>query len=1214
MLLLAIAAPSAKAQTQRRIERRVTVVTAEREYDTHRTLRSFANKHLEASFRVRFVSATREQPNQLPGLDDALRSTDVVVLSVRRRAPTLEQMTALRRYLAAGGALVAIRTSSHAFDTRGKVPDGHADWPSFDRDVLGASYEGHYGNKRDDADRTRVWRIADGPSHPFLRAVPRGKLEVRSWLYKHRELAKSAQPLLMGKVGKTGREEPVAWTRVRPDGGRVFYTSLGHPQDFAQPWFAGMLRGAIDWAAGARSPQASWQTLRAPDDLAIDLVLSEPTITQPVFVNFDERGRMWVVEYRQYPHPAGLKILSRDRVWRNVYDRVPPPPPHAKGSPFRGADRISIHEDTNGDGTFDKSKVFLDGLNLCTAVAHGRGGVFVLSPPYLLFYADRDRNDEPDGDGRPVVHLSGFGLEDTHSIANSLRWGPDGWLYGAQGSTVSSDIIVVGKSSEPYHTQGQHIWRYHPDRREFEVFSEGGGNAFGCEIDTKGRVFSGHNGGNTRGFHYPQGGYLRKGFHKHGALSNPYAFGFFPHMPHGKVARFTHNFIVYEGHTLPARYRGRLFGVDPLNRYVPIAERIADGATFRTRDIGKAIHTDDEWFRPVDIKHGPDGAVYVCDWYDAQVSHYGNHEGKIDKSSGRVYRVRAREHVAPPRFDLGNESNKTLIATLAHANRWHRETARRVLADRSDEATFAALRRGIAAKSGQLALESLWTLYASGGFTDEIAAIGLTHVDPHVRAWSVRLIGDDRTISPTVLSRLLAVAGDEPNAEVRSQLAATAKRLPARACAAVFSHLVGRDSDRADRYIPLQLWWALESVCSRAPDLAIAAFSSSAIWSSKLVREHLLWRVMRRFAATGKRSDLLRCARLLELAPDPDARRSLLDGFEQAFKGRAMTGLPTRLATAISKADGATLALRARRGERAALEEALRLVADPNQPSVRRETYIELLAELREPRVVPALLQLLRNRLAPTALAALEQFDAPEIATAVLTAYPDLSESAAEVARNLFAARAEWTAALISAANAGKVDKATFSADAVARMRRHEAPEIQAGLDRLWGKQRKPTSQALRTEIRRIKQIVTTGKGDPYRGKPLFLARCATCHQLYTDGREVGPDLTNYVRGDLDSMLLAIVDPAAEIREGFEQLLVTMKDGRILVGSKADQDGAVLVLRSSDGQPKRLPRRNIESIEPIAGSQMPFDLLTGMTKQQLRDLFAYLRTTQPQIK
>ena len=139
--------------------------------------------------------------------------------------------------------------------------------------------------------------------------------------------------------------------------------------------------------AGPHPPAESLKQLEVFDDLELDQLLAEPLVKQPVFLNFDERGRMWVVQYQQYPHPAGLRMTSRDNYWRAVYDKVPPPPPNH----IRGRDKITIHEDTDGDGVFDRHKTFVDGLNIATSLAHGRGGVWVLNPPYLLFYADKNR-------------------------------------------------------------------------------------------------------------------------------------------------------------------------------------------------------------------------------------------------------------------------------------------------------------------------------------------------------------------------------------------------------------------------------------------------------------------------------------------------------------------------------------------------------------------------------------------------------------------------------------------------------------------------------------------------------------------------------------------------------------------------------------------------------------------------------------------------------
>ena len=178
---------------------------------------------------------------------------------------------------------------------------------------------------------------------------------------------------------------------------------------------------------------------------------------------------------------------------------------------MKGADKVIVFEDTKGTGTFDKHKVVLDGLNIATAAIKGAGGIWVMNPPYLLFYPDANDDDIPDGD--PQVALSGFGLEDTHSVANSLHWGPDGWLYGANGSTTTGNVSSAVTKNVRF--QGQHIWRYHPKTKVFEIYAEGGGNTFSCEFDAQGRVFSGTNGA-QRGMHYDQGMSGVKGFGKHG--------------------------------------------------------------------------------------------------------------------------------------------------------------------------------------------------------------------------------------------------------------------------------------------------------------------------------------------------------------------------------------------------------------------------------------------------------------------------------------------------------------------------------------------------------------------------------------------------------------------------------------------------------------------------------------------------------------------------
>ena len=223
-------------------------------------------------------------------------------------------------------------------------------------------------------------------------------------------------------------------------------------------------------AVAAPSPQEALKQMRVAEGFEVKLIASEPDIRQPVTMSFDERGRIWVVQYLQYPNPAGLKAVSVDQYLRTKYDRVPEPPPRGP----KGADKITICEDTDGDGVPDKFKDFVTGLNLASGMALGYGGVFVAQPPYLLFYADKNHDDVPDGD--PEVLLTGFGMEDAHAFANSLTFGPDGWLYGTHGSTVTANIRGIEFQ--------QGIWRYHPVTREFELFAEGGGNTSGSPSGT----------------------------------------------------------------------------------------------------------------------------------------------------------------------------------------------------------------------------------------------------------------------------------------------------------------------------------------------------------------------------------------------------------------------------------------------------------------------------------------------------------------------------------------------------------------------------------------------------------------------------------------------------------------------------------------------------------------------------------------------------------
>lgn len=243
----------------------VAVVMAEDEYQTEATLTEWARRHLQRDFRVSFYYMDASDPQQIPGIE-SLDQADVAVISVRRRALPRAQLNVFRRFVEEGKPIVALRTSSHAFALRaGRPPDGHDVWPEFDRDVLGGNYQGHHGSQSADDPENCVWVVPSGRDHPIVHDWPAGEVSVHSWLYKTSPLGPHTQTLMMGRAGDRQPHEPVAWTHTHSGGGRVFYTSLGHPQEFAMPEFRRLLVYGVYWAVGHPIPERWPDTLRSDE-------------------------------------------------------------------------------------------------------------------------------------------------------------------------------------------------------------------------------------------------------------------------------------------------------------------------------------------------------------------------------------------------------------------------------------------------------------------------------------------------------------------------------------------------------------------------------------------------------------------------------------------------------------------------------------------------------------------------------------------------------------------------------------------------------------------------------------------------------------------------------------------------------------------------------------------------------------------------------------
>ena len=974
-------------------------------------------------------------------------------------------------------------------------------------------------------------------------------------------------------------------------------------------------RGTLADGSEPTPPVAASHRLIPRDDIQIDLVLAEPKIEQPLSLAWDSKGRLWVVQYRQYQFPAGLKIIEYDNHLRAQFDKVPAPPP--EGVP--GADVISVFEDTNGDGKLDSKKDVIAGLNIATSVAIGAGGLWVANPPYLLFYPDSDGDDVPDSD--PIVKLSGFGIEDTHSVMNSLTWGPDGWLYGANGSTTTGKVESPA-TGEVVEWQGQMIWRFHPETEEFEIYAEGGGNTFSLDIDAKGHVFSGTNNGKTRGMFYPQGSYGKKSWGKHGPLTNPYAFGYFHHMAHdGDDRRFAQAFTIEEGGLFKGETAGRIIAPNSLHNVVWSSRLERNGSTYQTIDETNLVETDDRWFRPVYAGLGPDGAVYIADWYDTRLSHVSPTDD-WHKSSGRVYRLLPKGAKAEyVEGDLRDKSADELVDLLSHRNRSVRRRALLELGWSHDQSIRPRLEALVEESSGQVSLEALWALNLLGVLDEDRLAGWLSHEDPDIRRWCVRLAGDRRSSAAVLKEPLKALSETEPDIQVRVQLAASAKRLSPDLALPVIDGLLGHHDDLKDLHQPLMIWWALEAHAEKGRDELLKWVEGSDVWDRVLFRNEMAGRLMRRYAMIGKPQDLNSCERLLATAPDEKAKSDLLDALQLAYEGVTMPKLPDGLSQALEgyAADLGEngLVIRLRNGDRAAVPDSLKAVTNRLLPAGLRTELIRQLGGVDDVDLVPTLFKLLGvdevSAVKRVALQTLARFDDGRVAEGIVKRYGSTlpaEHGIRATAERVLASREEWAAMMMDQVDRAVIKSRDVSPEVVMLLMQYQNPSLAGRVEHHWpGIVAGGGGVDLAAESKRIRRILREGDGEPSAGKVIYATRCASCHQLFDEGREIGPELTGYERENLDFWIHAMVNPSLELREGYLNYVAMMKDGRTVMGLMKEQNPKTVFLQDMNGGVEVLNRGGMESLTASPMSLMPPALLQGLDPQQLRDFFAYL--TQP---
>ncbi|MDA9922030.1 hypothetical protein N9E25_01755 [Verrucomicrobiales bacterium] len=559
-------------------------------------------------------------------------------------------------------------------------------------------------------------------------------------------------------------------------------------------------------------PNEAVAKMEISDDFQIDIFAAEPDIGEPIAFTFDDRGRIWVVENYNYV----------DR--RSHKDEKP-------------LTRIQIFEDTDSDGVFDTKKLFTDKLTFSSGIATGFGGVFVGTPPNLIFIPDEDGDDQPDSD--PQILLDGWGIHDRHETLNSFIWGPDGWLYGCHGVFTSSMVGKPGVADEGRLFIDGGIWRYHPTKKQFEVYARGLSNPWGFDFNDVGQGFA------TccvipHLFHIVQGGYYHKQSKAH---LNPYVYDYITtirdhtHLSAHGGARF------YLADTFPSDFRDQLFMCNIHQHQVLTDVMKRNGSSYIGSHGEDFVTTNDLAWVGFSVEVGPDGGVYILDWHDTDIC--GN---KINfPDSGRIYRLMPKGAKPIERPNIGSLSDAELVAMQGHVNDWYVRAARLNLQMR---AANGKLDSGVSADLHKMLkgsgtppkrLRAFWALHVTGSLDESQLLEFLSHDDEYIRAFAIQFLCEDKEASSAVLSKFAELAKKDSSPVVRLYLAAALQRIRHEERWPILANLSQHDEDAEDNNIPRMLWFGLEPMVPLHPEKSIELAVNSKLTN---LQEHVARRLV----------------------------------------------------------------------------------------------------------------------------------------------------------------------------------------------------------------------------------------------------------------------------------------------------------------------------------------------------------------------------------
>ena len=943
------------------------------------------------------------------------------------------------------------------------------------------------------------------------------------------------------------------------------------------------------------TPEKAVESMTVPDGFKVNVFASEPMITQPMAFCWDDRGRLWIAENRDYE--------SRGRGFSNS-----------------GDSRILILEDTDHDGIADKKEIFAEGIAFPAAIAVGFDGLWLGAPPNLLFLPDRDGDDRADMD-QVEVRLTGWGIRDRHETLNSFHWGPDGWLYGCQGFATPSRVgkpkgdgrifrhqdpfpKKIEFDGEPVDINGG-VWRYHPIKDRFEVVAHGFSNPWGIDYDAKGNLFI------TacvipHMFHVIPGGI----FHRQGGKHyNPYVY-----QDIRTIVDHTHRSAhggarIYLSDAFPPEHHGRLFMCNLHEHAVLSDVLIPSGSGFIASHGDDFVKANNAQWVGFSMELGPDGSLYALDWHDADIC------GKevLNKDTGRVFRIAPENSLATNwegRYgDLSKLSDLALADLQTSASSWHARRARVILqhrAHRKDLAEPAVERlreifRGH--ENPDFRLRALWSLHVVNGFSDGELAKVLDDPDESIRGWAVQLLTEDKEVDEGTLAKFESMASGESSAVVRLKLAAALQRLSHARRWDLVNALLTHGEDADDHNIPKMIWFGIEPLVPLDSKRALELASQSKL---PLVSEFIARRAV----------DANAILDLVEALGKMDFPEAALKGMRDGLNGRRDLKVPDGwevLYLQLDRKGGAVARLAAEISQQFGVSSAsdllLKTALNSKSTTKERREAIRALAARQDPKLVPAISNLVENAEVRVAtIRAVAAYDRKELGELLLARYEEFSDhEKLEVVQTL-ASRPAYGWLLTQAIQKKKV----FRRDVPSYVARQLRRVVGNGFMEVWGLIDELPGQkaAAYQKYRALLKPGAIEKANRQQGKVLFQRSCMACHKLHGEGGLLGPDITGANRSNLDYLLDNILDPSGVIQDDYKMVMITTRDGRTFAGNVVSENERQVALRIV-GQEVVLAKSEIQSREVSSVSMMPEGILGNLKDSEVVDLFAYLQSMEP---